>query len=356
MSSLDSITNEKNDSENLNRPHQDIDTNSGIIAWFTRNSVAANLLMIFILVGGFFTINTINKQMFPQLKINWISYNAPYPGAAPQEVEEGITIKVEEALESVQGLKRVITYSNRNYSNGWFEVDNDYDPQLVLEEVKSTIDSISSFPDGMERIKVEREKFRQEVMYLSLYGDLTIEELKELGRKIHDEIQQLSLVNISDFYSGLDSIKEKIKQNTTTKPIDLLKAAPGSLSKTKGKNTAIVVNTPNVAGIATRLTPRMTLSVVWPCCSISSWALSPITIASSTTIPSTNIKANRLVILIVTLTNSIGITNRVPKKHTGKPIITQNANLTRKNNANMRKTNTAPLFMLSIIISRRPSR
>ena len=50
MSSLDSITNEKNDSENLNRPHQDIDTQSGIIAWFTRNSVAANLLMIFILI------------------------------------------------------------------------------------------------------------------------------------------------------------------------------------------------------------------------------------------------------------------------------------------------------------------
>ena len=61
MSSLDSITNEKNDSGNLNRPHQDIDTKSGIIAWFTRNSVAANLLMVFILVGGFFTINTINK-------------------------------------------------------------------------------------------------------------------------------------------------------------------------------------------------------------------------------------------------------------------------------------------------------
>ena len=135
-----------------------IDTNIGIIAWFARNSVAANLLMIFILVGGFFTISTINKQMFPQVKINWISYAAPYPGSAPQEVEEGITIKIEEALETVQGLKRVITYSNRGYSNGWFEVELDYDPQVVLEEVKSAIDSISSFPEGMERIKVEREK------------------------------------------------------------------------------------------------------------------------------------------------------------------------------------------------------
>ena len=181
-----------------------IDTNTGLIAWFARNSVAANLLMIFILVGGFYTIQTINKQMFPQVKINWISYAAPYPGAAPQEVEEGITIKIEEALETVQGLKRVITYSNRNFSNGWFEVELDYDPQVVLEEVKSAIDSISSFPDGMERIKVEREKFRQEVMYLSLYGDLTNGELKELGRKIHNEIQQLPTINISDLFSGLD--------------------------------------------------------------------------------------------------------------------------------------------------------
>jgi len=180
------------------------DTHKGLIAWFARNSVAANLLMIIILVGGIFTISTINKQMFPRVNINWISYAAPYPGAAPQEVEEGITIKVEEALETVQGLKRVITYSNRGYSNGWFEVDLDYDPQVVLEEVKSAIDSISSFPEGMERIKVEREKFRQEVMYISLYGDLTNGELKELGRKVHNEIQQLPYVNISELYSGLD--------------------------------------------------------------------------------------------------------------------------------------------------------
>lgn len=180
------------------------DTNKGLIAWFARNSVAANLLMIFIIVGGFLTAQTINKQMFPQFKSDWISFNAPYPGAAPQEVEEGITIKIEEALETVQGLKRVITYSNRNNSSGWFQVDESYDPQIVLEEVKSQIDSIASFPDGMERPRVEREKFRQEVMYISLYGDLSNAELKELGRKIHDEIQQLPLVNVSEFYSGLN--------------------------------------------------------------------------------------------------------------------------------------------------------
>ncbi len=203
---MSSFLNKDSDNKDGNDKAVDtaIDTNKGIIAWFARNSIAANLLMIFILLGGFLTMQTIDKQMFPQVKTNWISYAAPYPGTAPQEVEEGITIKIEEALETVQGLKRVITYSNRGYSNGWFEVELDYDPQVVLEEVKSAIDSISSFPDGMERIKIEREKFTQEVMYISLYGDLTNAELKELGRKIHDEIQQLPKINVSEFYSGLD--------------------------------------------------------------------------------------------------------------------------------------------------------
>jgi|GEM_PF-934478 len=199
-----STANSTDEGNNTSRVDETIDTNKGIIAWFARNSIAANLLMAFILIGGYLTVQTIDKQMFPQVKTNWISYNAPYPGTAPQEVEEGITIKIEEALKTVQGLKRVITYSSRNFSNGWLEVELDYDPQVVLEEVKSAIDSISSFPDGMERIKVEREKFRQEVMYISLYGDVTNIELKELGRKIHHEIQQLPKVNISEFYSGLD--------------------------------------------------------------------------------------------------------------------------------------------------------
>lgn len=180
------------------------DTNKGIISWFARNSVAANLLMLIIIIGGLLTADTIRKQFFPQIEINWVEFNAFYPGAAPQEVEEGITIKVEEALESVQGLKRVITYSNRNSARGYFRIEDSYDPQVVLDEIKSEIDSISSFPDGMERPKVERIKLRQEVLYMSLYGDMTPRQLKELGEKIHDELMQLPLVNITDFYGGLD--------------------------------------------------------------------------------------------------------------------------------------------------------
>ncbi|MGI2173734.1 efflux RND transporter permease subunit [Shewanella ulleungensis] len=179
------------------------DTHKGLIAWFARNSVAANLLMIIILLGGLLTASTIRKQFFPEVEINWIEFSAVYPGTAPQEVEEGITIKIEQALESVQGLKRVITYSNRNVAQGYFQVEESYDPLVVLDEIKSEIDSISTFPADMEPPKVERIKFRQEVMYLSLYGDMSERQLKDLGDKVHNEIMQLPNVNISEYYGGL---------------------------------------------------------------------------------------------------------------------------------------------------------
>ena len=180
------------------------DTNSGIIAWFARNSVAANLLMIFILVAGAVTAFTsLRKQMFPQIEASSISINVAYPGAAPRDVEENIAIRIEEALEGIQGLDRVLTFSRRNSFSSYIRVDEKYDVQEVLDEIKIQIDGISSFPDGMERPIVTARKYRQEVMYLSLYGDLTNRQLKDLGEEIYREIQALPVVNISEYYDGL---------------------------------------------------------------------------------------------------------------------------------------------------------
>lgn len=193
--------------------------NKGLIAWFARNSVAANLLMAFIIIGGnYMYFFEINKQMFPNIERNAIRLDFVYPGAAPQEVEEGITIKTEEALKAVQGLKRVITYSNRGSASAYLEIDDNYDPEEVLNEVKSQIDSISSFPDSMERPMVERIKPQQDVLYMSLYGDLSYLQLKELGQEIYNEIQNLPNVSVSDFYGGpayeigIEISKEKLRE------------------------------------------------------------------------------------------------------------------------------------------------
>ena len=179
-------------------------TEKGLIAWFARNPVAANLLMIFILVGGSLTAFSIRKQMFPQFESPWLSIQAVYPGAAPQEVEEGITIKVEESMEGLEGIKRLITYSNRGFSQTWIQVQEGYNPQEVLDEVKMQVDSISSFPIGMERPIVRYDKFEQEVMWMSLSGSLSNAELKELGNTLHDEMLALPGVNLLSFFSGFN--------------------------------------------------------------------------------------------------------------------------------------------------------
>ena len=179
-----------------------INVNTGVIAWFTRNSVAANLLMGCIIIAGLMAALQIRKQMFPAIEINWITVNIAYRGAAPQEVEEAITVKLEEALATVQGLERIVTYSNRGSARASIKVLESYDIREVLEDVKSSIDAISSFPDAMERPIIKQVKYRQEVMYISLSGDLDKKRLKQLGEVIHDELRNLPDVNISDYYSG----------------------------------------------------------------------------------------------------------------------------------------------------------
>ena len=176
----------------------------GLIAWFARNPVAANLIMIFILVGGLLTALTIRKQAFPQFESNWVSVQAVYPGAAPQEVEEGITIKIEENLEGLEGIKRFITYSNRGYAQAWIEIEDKYDLQEALDEIKAQVDSINSFPAGMERPIIQRDKFQQGVMFIALYGDMTYAQLKELGTDLEDELLALPGINLVSFFSGLN--------------------------------------------------------------------------------------------------------------------------------------------------------
>ncbi|SMF60905.1 Multidrug efflux pump subunit AcrB [Alteromonadaceae bacterium Bs31] len=181
---------------------QDLDTSRGIISWFARNPVAANLLMAAIILGGLYSASIIRKQMFPLVENTWINVSAVYRGASPQEVEESITTKLENAFQSIEGLDRIITRSNRGSASASLKVLDGYDPQIVLDDIKNAVDSISSFPDSMEPPQVVHKKFRQDVLWLHLAGDVPTRELKRLGENIHDELRALPDVNITEFFSG----------------------------------------------------------------------------------------------------------------------------------------------------------
>jgi multidrug efflux pump subunit AcrB len=173
-----------------------LDTKSGIIAWFARNSVAANLLMFMIILGGIFGIVSVQKQVFPQFTINVISIQVPYLGAAPQEVEEGVILKVEEAIKDLEGIKKITSTAREGVGSVSVEAEDGYDVQNLLDEIKVQVDAIATFPANTEKPVVYRIKAQQDVLWVSVYGDVSERELKALSNTMRNEIANLA--GISD--------------------------------------------------------------------------------------------------------------------------------------------------------------
>tara|TARA_Y100000296_G_scaffold29712_1_gene34678 strand:- start:1794 stop:4946 length:3153 start_codon:yes stop_codon:yes gene_type:complete len=168
------------------------DTQRGLIAWFARNNVAANLLMWLLIVGGIFGAFSIQKQVFPNFEFDVINVRVPYLGAAPQEVEEGVLLKVEEAIKDLDGIKQINSTAVEGMGTVSIQVEEDYDVQSLLDEVKVQVDAIPTFPGDTEKPVVYRQKMQQDVIWLSVYGDATERELKEFAKALRDDIANLS--------------------------------------------------------------------------------------------------------------------------------------------------------------------
>jgi len=181
-----------------------IDTKSGIIAWFARNSVAANLLMIMIILGGINGILKVQKQVFPAITVNAITIQVPYLGAAPQEVEQGVILKIEEAIKNLEGIKKLTSTAREGLASINIEVLDGYDTQTLLDEVKVQVDAIPSLPNDTEKPVVYRVKFPQDVMWVSVYGETTERELKQYTNRVRDEIANLPGVSDVSVFGDRD--------------------------------------------------------------------------------------------------------------------------------------------------------
>lgn len=167
-----------------------------LIQWFVENPVAANLLMLLILVGGGLSVANTNKEVFPGALANSIEITVPYPGAGPREVEEQICIRIEEALASLDGIKEITSRAQQNSGTVIVQVAGGYDTQRLLNNVKTKVDSITTFPVDAERPQVRERLFQSELMSLALYGDVDERALKETAQWLRDEIALLPSVTI----------------------------------------------------------------------------------------------------------------------------------------------------------------
>lgn len=184
---------------------------TGLIAYFANNSVAANLLMGFIIIMGIISYFTIQRQMFPNIEINYINIEANYRGASPQEIEEGIMVKVEEALKDVTEIKKIWARSFRNSGRVTLEINPDEDLTDVLDKVKLRVDGIATFPADMEPLTISQVEFNQDVIEMSLVGDLPLTELKPVAKQVEDELLQLGNVSLVNLDAPDDEIAIEIQ-------------------------------------------------------------------------------------------------------------------------------------------------
>jgi multidrug efflux pump subunit AcrB len=177
----------------------------GIIHWFVDNSVAANVLMILIIAAGLISLLTIRQEVFPEFSTDTITVSVVYPGATPAEIEESIATKIEEAIQGVDGIKRLSSRSNEGSGVVTVEVDDGAELRTVLDDVKTRVDAIDTFPEEAEKPIIQEVLIRNQVMNVAIVADTDERTLRELGDRVRDEISslpgitQVDLVNVRSF-------------------------------------------------------------------------------------------------------------------------------------------------------------
>ena len=168
---------------------------SSIIKYFINNALAANLLMIGILIMGFFGMSNTKKLFFPEVKDKFIVVQAAYLGASPEEVEEGVVSKVEEAIKGVSQIDRITSKSLENQGTVSIETEENADIDVVLTDVKNAVDAISSFPVDVESIQVYKRELVADAVKFAVSGNLDLKSLKKYAQDIEEDL--LALEGIS---------------------------------------------------------------------------------------------------------------------------------------------------------------
>lgn len=172
------------------------------INYFIKYPVAANLAMFGILIMGGVGLLNMKSTFFPEVESRIILIQIVYPGASPEEIEEGIVKKIEENLKGVTGVERYTSVSRENSGTVTVEVFKGYDTDVILQDVKNAVDQISSFPVGMEPPVVFKRENLGFAISFAISGDVKLKTLKRYGRQVEDDLlamEGISKVSLSGF-------------------------------------------------------------------------------------------------------------------------------------------------------------
>ncbi|MDG2306433.1 MAG: efflux RND transporter permease subunit [Candidatus Binatia bacterium] len=167
------------------------------IAWFARNSVAANLLMLVIVVGGLLALPRLKMEIFPAVEADLVLVTVPYRGASPSEVEKGVCIRVEERIQGIEGIERLDCTASEGMGLIMAEVHAWADTDGVLDDIKTEVDAIDTFPAETDNPIIKRATMRARVINVAVYGDVGERTLREYGQKVRDDIAELPGITVA---------------------------------------------------------------------------------------------------------------------------------------------------------------
>ncbi|MCG8313073.1 MAG: efflux RND transporter permease subunit [Pseudomonadales bacterium] len=173
---------------------------SGIIGWFTANPVAANLLMILVIMLGIFNVGDLQKEAFPSMEPDSITVSISYDSGSAKQSEEGLAIKIEDALEDVEGIKTITSNAGSSGASVTIEKQSDYDLDTLLQDVKSKVDAISTFPAEAKKPVITKAQRQEHALWLQLYGDTDRHTLQHLAEQLKADLREspdISQVTVS---------------------------------------------------------------------------------------------------------------------------------------------------------------
>jgi multidrug efflux pump subunit AcrB len=221
----------------------------GPIAWMAGHSVAANLLMAVFLVGGIIMLSQIKKEVFPDFELDIINITVPYPGASPEEVERGVILAIEEAVQGLEGVNEVTASAKEGVGTVTVEMIEGENIQRLAQDIQNEVDRITTFPEEAEEPQVVIAQRRRYVTSLALYGGQSEWILREVAEDIRDRLIQdpditqvdfegvrnyeisieIPLATLRAYNLTLDEVAQRIRRTSVELPGGAIKSESGDI-------------------------------------------------------------------------------------------------------------------------------
>ncbi len=191
---------------------------AGPIAWMARNPIAANLIMAVLLVGGVWTAFEVQKEVFPQFELDIVEISVGYPGAAPEEVEQGILRPVEEAVRGVDGIREITSQAREERGSVTIELVAGAERMKAFQDIDQAVSRIRTFPDDIEQPEVSLRSRRVEVLRIGLFGPVDTWTLRQLAERVRDQllaspyITQIELSRVPDYVTHVEIPRDRLRE------------------------------------------------------------------------------------------------------------------------------------------------